>query len=673
MSRTKILVAVLMAIAITIGPINSLIHSQAEEPLALQLSFDQPYYSTDQKFNTIVTVSNPSDKKTSNATVKFYLGKRLDLEKDRSLPDEPPQKPLFSYSWSRSFKPGETQLTVARKIQAMKITEGTYLAWAVITSKNKTIASKRSALVVIDPKVVPPLAVTLLWNLDGGVHFDSNGVFIDKKIQKDCMTESNNQGILAVHLSALNMHPNFKVNMNFSPLLARQVIATTKGYKIKKDDQIIEVPKDSKEAQNAQQILSGFQRVVKNGQIEMVPAPFSYPSLDYLATQDWKKDFFAQVDRGRNQTKETFSLTAEPTGTYVPDLKLTSNAFNYLAGSSAKYTVLDETYLKVIDPNIKDIYKPYRLEDEQNNRLTAFFSDKLASSILSDTSDAEAAVQQLLGVLAEVYLQHPEKQKVVTIAPGEEEFQPNAEFLEALYTRLEQIPWLKSTGFSVAAQLISPDTKPILVPKESVTASTYNPDYSKKLIAARKTILQFEAMTTKPHPLEKKLSDYLLISEAQEFLESKAPEEENLGLGFLGKIEKEVRAEMNKVDIDNNQTITLTSSKGKIPIAINNRTLYPFDLTITVESANLGFPTGNSKKIRLHPRENLYTIPVVTKGSAPQKVKVILHYQDYVVKEGSMTVKSMYYNFTIFIILGLIVVAIALPLAWRFLRQRYSE
>ncbi len=143
-----------------------------------------------------------------------------------------------------------------------------------------------------------------------------------------------------------------------------------------------------------------------------------------------------------------------------------------------------------------------------------------------------------------------------------------------------------------------------------------------------------------------------------------------MGFDFLAKIEKDVRAELDKMDVADNQNITLTSSKGKIPIAINNKTPYPFKIKITVESAGLEFPDGKSQEIRLHPRENLYTVPVVTKGSAPEKIRFALHYEDYVIKEGSLIVQSMYYNFTILIILGLIMVALTLPLAWRYLRSK---
>lgn len=670
MDKTKILIALLVAMTIVLAPISSLTYSQAEEPLTLQLSFDQSHYSSDQKFNAIITVNNTSDKKVTGATVKFYLGKRLNADEDRSFPDERPQKPSFVYTRSRSFQPGETQLRVTKKISGTRLTEGTYPAWAVIIKRNKIIASKRSALVIINPRIVPPLAVTLLWNIHDQVHFDGDGVFTDRQIQRECSTNSTHAGILSTYLSSLNTHPNFKVNMNFTPLLAEQILAMTKGYKVKEDNKTVKFSKDSNEVQDAQQILNGFRRLAKQGQIEMVPAPFSYPSLNFLAAQGWDEDAVSQIRKGKERTKEIFGLATDPGGTYTPELILTADTLGYLVESDTKYTVLDEEFLENIDPHIKDIYKPYRLEDEQNNRATVFFTDPIASSILSDTTDPEAVVQQLLGLLAEVYLRQPEKQKVVVIAPSNKDFRPSAELLEALYTRLEQTPWLKSTTFSVAEQLISPDTKPLKLPSEHQAELIFNQAYSVQLEAKRRTINQFKAMTVNDHPLEKKLWDNLLIAEASHFLESEDSEKENLGFSFLDKIETEIKAELNKIEVADNQTITLTSSKGKIPIAINNKTGYPLEVTVTVESKDLIFPDGNSKKIRLHPRENLYTLPVVTKNSTPRKIKLTLHYQDYIIKEGSLTVKSLYYNFTIIIISGLLVLSVALPLAWRYLKTQ---
>ncbi len=670
MSVRKILIAVLATIAVICNPIRIPTYSQADENISATLSFDQPSYNTEKKFTAIIKVNNSSDKRSSRSRIYFYLGHKLDLEKDHSFPDKPPRKPLVRYFWSRAFRPGETELRLSRNIKSSRLTEGAYPAWITVVSDNKIVSTKRSALVIIDPKVVPPLAVTLLWNLNDRAHFDPDGVFLDKKIQKDCVLDANQQGTLTVYLSAHNNHPNFIANMNITPLLAQQVQSLSKRHKCKEDDEVIEVPEEADEVRNAQQILAGYRRLVRGGQIEMVPAPFSYPSLDYLAAQGWQEDFLNQIKTGRTKTREIFDLASDPAGVYIPDLKLSSQTLGYLPGSGAAYSILDETWSERFGPEIKDIYRPYRIEDSQSNRMTIFFADQEASSILSYTEDAESSVQQLLGLLATIYLEQPERQKVITIAPSADEFRPNSDLLETLYTRFEQIPWVKSTSFSVASQLISPPNKPARLPQAVTAEETVNDDYGRRLKSVRKIARQFQAMTITRHPLEKQLFDYLLIAESKVFLESKVPEQNNLGFDFLAKIEKDVRAELDKMDVADNQNITLTSSKGKIPIAINNKTPYPFKIKITVESAGLEFPDGKSQEIRLHPRENLYTVPVVTKGSAPEKIRFALHYEDYVIKEGSLIVQSMYYNFTILIILGLIIVALTLPLAWRYLRSK---
>jgi len=667
--RQNVLTILLLAL-VTIELFSLLNSSQADELLSIKLSFEQPYYSSNQKFSAIITVQNGSDKKVTNATVKFYLGERLDLEKDRALPTEPPKKPVYSFSWHKTVKPGETQLKTSKAITSAKLTEGAYPAWAVIVQKNKIVAKKLSALVIVDSKTVPPLGLAILWNLNDKVHYDSDGIFVDDQVQTDCHFNSHKAGIYSIYLSALTTHPNFKANINFTPLLVQQIQNISQGYRIKKGGKTVRISRGSKESTNAEQLLSGYERLIKNGQVEIVPAPFSYPSLDYLADQGWEDDAIAQIKKGRTVTKKAFNLLAEPAGTYIPGLDLSPEAFSFLSESETEYTVLSEAWFSRLVKNKRDIYKPYRLQDRNNSRITVFFADSLAADILCDTSDPEASMQLLLGVLAETYLKQPEKQKVAVIAPNDQAFRPNAELLETLYTRVEQAPWLKPTTFTIASQLISPDTKPIELPGKSFQRSAVDSGYSQRLAKTKKKIKQFSEMTEKVHPLEKKLLDDLLVAEAGDFLKQKESGGENLGLGFLQSIEEEIRAELNKITMPESQTVTLTSNKGKIPIPIHNKTLYPLKITITAKSDGLEFPAGNSKRIILHPRENLFTLPVLTKDSKPKQIEVTLHYQDYTIEKSRLTLKSTYFNITIFIILGLLVVAICLPLAWRYFRSK---
>jgi len=667
-NKSKKAITIFITIAVIIKLLSIVTPSQAEESLSLRLSFDQPYYNSNQKFTAIITVNNAATKRVTSARVKLYIGQRLELDKNRSLPTKLPTKTSYTYSWSRTLKPGETQLKATKALSSLKLREGTYPAWATITVKNKTISKKLSALVIVDQKVVPPLSVALLWNLHDYAHFDGNNLFIDDNIQKDCIINSNHAGRYSIFLSSLVTHPNFKVNMNFTPLLAQQIVEISKGYKTKKDGKVVTIGKDSKDSSNAQKIISGYARLAKNGQIEMLPAPYSYPSLDYLAEQGWKEDIVNQIKKGKTVTKEIFELPEAPAGIYIPNLKLTNKTFNYLEKDQVKYMVLDGSYIENLQQEDKDIYRPYQVKDGQGDKTMVFFSDNFASSILTDNSDPEASAQLFLGILAETYLKQPDRQKVVVIAPDAKTFYPSAELLETLYTRFEQTPWLNSVTFSRASQIVPADTKPIDLTIEPDEESTINGDYGKELISTRNTYHQFKAMTTAAHPLEKELLDYLFIAESRDFLNQKNGGKENPGFVFLEKIRADIRTELDKIKMPDNQTITFTSSKGKIPIAIDNKSNYSYKITMTVQAENLAFPNGNSKTIELHPGENFFTLPVIAKTSNPQEITVTLHYGDYIIKQGSLSLKSMYYNITIIVIICLLLISVAFPLGWRYLK-----
>jgi hypothetical protein len=157
----------------------------------------------------------------------------------------------------------------------------------------------------------------------------------------------------------------------------------------------------------------------------------------------------------------------------------------------------------------------------------------------------------------------------------------------------------------------------------------------------------------------------MLVAEASDWPDEK----DNVGQRLAEHITRIVLKELDKVKVPQVQRITFTNETGKVRVAFSNGTAYIINAEITLSGENFSFPEGESKKVSLRPKENVFDFQIRTKKTGEFPLKVTLHKDKRVIAETVIKIKSTYFDrlTCAFSVFGLLIVILV---AMRQLRKR---
>jgi hypothetical protein len=131
-----------------------------------------------------------------------------------------------------------------------------------------------------------------------------------------------------------------------------------------------------------------------------------------------------------------------------------------------------------------------------------------------------------------------------------------------------------------------------------------------------------------------------------------------------------VAGELSKVELPAMGSITLTSSKAKIPLSIVNGTGYRIKAVLKFSSNGLSFPSGNEQKVLLEPKENLFEIPVKVKKKARVRFSARLEADSLTLGEVEFSVLTSRFNTFAVALVGSLLVLIGIFWAAKIYSRR---
>ncbi len=654
-------VVVVSAVFRTVIPTGAALAARPAKP-QMRFSFSKPFYSEKEPIVFRANISNPTKTPLPGALVQIEFFNRMRLGKDGPLPSESViHRELLQ---ADILPPGKTRLTTSRKAGEMGLGEGAYPATARLIWQGEEIAKSKTTVVVVNPRLGEPLSVALVWDLHERSHAGPTGVFWDRNLPNKTF------GVLGTHLSALKKHRDVQVSANMTPMLVEQIRSISRGYRFVTEDSTrpLELSADSRDARRARLLLDQYGALIDRGSIELIPAPYAYPSLVSLGQRGWTADIKEQIALGWRILPAALGLQGKFTGLYLPGLRLNSASLPVLTSSGIEFTVLDESYFRQAENRTGSQYQPHRLEDADRRRITVFFKNTAHTNVLTQRRGASATMQRLLGALAEVYLSKPGSRRIVVIAPGPE-WKPDRRLLELLYSRLEHTRWLSATGLASAASGLPAATQPLQIAETLAAPGYLQNRYYARLGQARIRYRNFASALAPGNPLRARLRATLFVAESSDWTRSGAdPRLINLGLKYVRHIDRTADAHYRKVTMPPRQTVTLTGQSGKIPLAIGNSNPFPMKITIRMESHGFDFPGGRRQSVTLRPKENFFTFPVSARAPGTSQVYLSLMSGDEMFARNTMAVKAAYLSRTFWAILFLATAALAALLSWHLWR-----
>lgn len=602
---------------------------------------------------------------TNSLPTSVKAGVIFELHGRSGLSGEMDTAVIYRKAWPKyNLSPGPSELKINKSLSSLRLSEGAYPIKVSLTQGGQVINSASSMLVVLNDHPLQeffPVALVLVWPLHERARFDHRGVYLDNKIAEDSNTDPGSPGLYYRHLSAISQYPNLRVTMAVTPLLIEQMRDMKDGYRIAANEKIESKTSASKETKDVSLVFDRLAELFSSRELSLLPAPYSLAPLSFLADNGWDLDGRLQISRGVEALKNAFELGSAEDSLAVPNFTLSADCISYLTEEGIQNTVLDESLFRKLQPNgTEDLFKSYRLQDSEGNRITAVFRDSKASDALAKES-ADEAVQRLMGRLAEVYLYQPQRQKIVVAAAGVEA-RPSQELLAALYGTL-QAPWIRTVTLTEAIELAPPVSKPLIMAENPVEEGYLSGAYRRKLSESRRLYSLFSQAVNRDNPIRRRLERELLIAEGSDWTNSWDLKTINLGLDFVRDIEKTVRQELGKVKVVPSEEITLSSLQGKIPVAIFSRADYPLRVRIRLEGKDFGFPLGSTRSVTIEPKENLFSfgIAATRAGTFPLRVAVLRGSE--LIDEKNFLIKATSLSRTI----ALVVAALAAGVAFYFL------
>ncbi len=579
--------------------------------VSLNFNFDKIYYSTSDEFILSIRVANNTTQSVKNIRVYFSI----------TEPKKPEEKKIKKVILSRSLyknklSPGFTAFEVREKISQLKLREGVYPIKFILKQRGKIVEEINSSLIIVN-RLTPPLNFALVLPLEENVHFNSEGIYLDDELVQGCDNNPQLPGIYFLIAQIISLH-NSRVNLVFSPILLEQLKDLSDGYKILDGERVKSIPSALRGPSNTKKLLQLLKSLITNQKVEVLFLPYASPSLPSLVKRGWHEDFNQQIKEGEKVARKILELPNKIEGVYPPNLNLDSKSFSLLSGK-VKYVV----------GRSKNLF-PY--QPVKKNNLLFFPIDLEASSILSQDTSHQLAVQDFLAYLAKIYLSNQINSLVVVdfsdIKPGR---------LEVLLFSLEKVPWVKARFLREFTNFLPQKIKFVLNPQSE---SSVEKSYYEKVKKTRELFNLFLDLTMEENPLREKLKRFLLIAENRSF--SQAKDFQNKGMEFLQAIQNSVEEDLKKIKVSETK-ITLASKSGKIPISILNQNNYPLKIRVKVSCAGLSFPKGGAREYTLNPKENILSFPVVAEKYGQLKLSVRLEsLNGKLIKTSAIPIASTY-------------------------------
>ncbi len=219
------------------------------------------------------------------------------------------------------------------------------------------------------------------------------------------------------------------------------------------------------------QILPTYKKFQESGQIEVTVSPYYHPILPLLyntkiareaniktvlpkAQFSYPEDAKAQIESAVQFYQQRFGVL--PSGMWPSEESVSDHILPFIIESGINWIVADEAILfKSLNKKKRDtrlIYQPYVLKRKEGS-LNIVFRDRNLSDLIGfvyHNWDAKEAVEDFMRRLEDTYSAFKDQEILVTIAmDGENAWEYFAndghDFLELLYQRLSESPFIKTT------------------------------------------------------------------------------------------------------------------------------------------------------------------------------------------------------------------------------------
>lgn len=348
---------------------------------------------------------------------------------------------------------------------------------------------------------------------------------------------------------------------------------------------------------NDQRLLASLRNAVAGDEVVVTP----YAAIDAAAW--WNEGLLdslaEQVDRGSKTLSQR--LARPTTSTWIADRELNPGLVRWLRDRGVRRVVVPEETLSPLGRAFTfTLTQPFALEGI--NEVQAIAADTGLAAHVGATGDPVLDAHRLLADLAILYYDQPgaARRGTVVALPSDRPIDPNfvSEFLGALAPSPTGI-FKASTVEAVFEQVPRADDRgrrdgtgePLqreLVPSPAANLGSF-PD---RLRDASDDIASYRALVGPDNPRPDDLNRARLVA-GDRSLDDRERQQ------YLDRVEDVVASEAAKIGLPERQTIRFTARDGVVPLALQNTTGYPVNVSLSLEGSKLEVPDHPDRTLAL--------------------------------------------------------------------------
>jgi hypothetical protein len=266
--------------------------------------------------------------------------------------------------------------------------------------------------------------------------------------------------------------------------------------------------------------------------------------------------------------------------------------------------------------------EPFPLSPSTGAPLTVVAADAdLAARFTGAPGNPVVAASQLVAELSQIYFEKPNDTTpriVAAVAPGNWSDDPT--FVGTLLGALTDNPVVEPVTTSALFATLPTSTCRTACRSEAGAGGAVLPAAAIRTQRQRIGGLVGATSTPPARAVTTQLGDLVLAGESERLRPSQQAD-------VLHNTDLAVNAQLGQLQVAGDQSITLTSQRGRVPVTIVSDAPYPVTATLTLTSDKLLFPDGQSLRVTVFPspHTNPFYFNVQTRASGLFKVGVTLY------------------------------------------------
>ncbi len=415
------------------------------------------------------------------------------------------------------------------------------------------------------------------------------------------------------------------------------------------------------------QTLATFTTVAADPTQQVLTGPYVPVSLPGLADVGLADQATAQLARGSQVLGTTLHAQTNP-HTLVTVGPINEGDVGPLRSQGVDHLVVPDTSLASSGSKLT-LTQPFQLAGSEPGQPLVTAADSGLASHFTSGGDQVLAAHQLLADLAEIYFEQPgSSQPRAVVGEPSPDWPASSAFLNAALDGLAASPIVQpltlasldastptgGSGGTPAVRQLGSQSDEARVPVAA-------------LRSAQRRLASFSTVVGNDPRLLGEMNDMLLVGQSSDLRPSEQAR-------YMSGVQDQIGAQLGKLTLAQDRTITLTSRTGRIPITVISQAGYTVHAVLSVASDKLSFPNGSAQALALDRRDNpeYFDVSARASGDFPLSVSLVSPNGDLVLLNSRFTVRS---TATSAVAIALSVGAGAFLLGWwaRYLIMRRRE